>query len=217
MALTGFDALAPHYSWMEAILAGRQLESCRRAFLERLPPIKRALLAGEGHGCFLAALLQKSPSARITYVDSSAAMMAVARDRLRRRGLSTDNVEFCCAKLPDWQPVRGAFDLIATNFFLDCFDGAELPRVIVRLAEGAAAGARWTVADFQTPSAGLPRLRATAIHFVMYAFFRRVTGISARRIIPPEPLLRQAGFRSVGRQEFEWGLLYAELWERATA
>ena len=29
-----FDRLAPHYSWMERVLAGRELHKCRTAFLE---------------------------------------------------------------------------------------------------------------------------------------------------------------------------------------
>jgi hypothetical protein len=48
----------------------------------------------------------------------------------------------------------------------------------------------------------------------MYAFFRVVTALPARRQTPPDDLLRAHGFRLAGRREFEWGLLRADLWRR---
>ena len=50
-----FDALAPHYDWMEALLAGRRLERARAAQLDALAGRRRVLSAGEGHGRFAAA------------------------------------------------------------------------------------------------------------------------------------------------------------------
>src|SRR5439155_22241467 len=32
-----FDTLAPHYRWMEFILAGKKLQRCRTAFLDEIP------------------------------------------------------------------------------------------------------------------------------------------------------------------------------------
>src|SRR5947207_3033135 len=45
-----FDLLAPHYRWMEFLLAGEKLHRGRTAFLDLIPPPEKILLAGEGHG-----------------------------------------------------------------------------------------------------------------------------------------------------------------------
>jgi hypothetical protein len=49
---------------------------------------------------------------------------------------------------------------------------------------------------------------------VMYAFFRPVTGIRARRVTEPDALLRAHGFTLAKRRDSEWGLLRADLWTR---
>jgi hypothetical protein len=46
-ATADFDRLAPHYGWMESLLAGRKLQRCRAAFLHAIPPPRRALVAPE--------------------------------------------------------------------------------------------------------------------------------------------------------------------------
>ena len=45
-----FDRLAPHYGWMERLLAGRKLQRCRAAFLQTIPAPRRALVAGPAAG-----------------------------------------------------------------------------------------------------------------------------------------------------------------------
>jgi ubiquinone/menaquinone biosynthesis C-methylase UbiE len=210
-----FDVVSPHYDWMEAMLAGDKLRRCREAFLADIPPPRHALLAGEGHGRFLAALLAKYPDTRVTCLDSSAGMLGVARNRILRRCLPADRVTFLQKDLLEWIPAEGEFDFIATHFFLDCFSRDQLSTIVPRLARSASPGARWMVADFQLPSGGrLRRIRAGIILWLMYRFFRIVTRLPAAALEPPAPLLTQHSFVSQQRQEYDWGLLYAELWRR---
>ena len=95
-----FDHLAKHYDWMESLLAGGKLENCRNALWEDIPPLTSALLVGEGHGKFLASLLKRYPTAKVTCVDASEQMLEVARKRLQREPLSLQGVEFVHAALP---------------------------------------------------------------------------------------------------------------------
>jgi ubiquinone/menaquinone biosynthesis C-methylase UbiE len=97
-----FDRLAPHYGWMERLLAGRKLQRCRAAFLQAIPPPRRALVAGQGHGAFVAELLRAHPQVRCTCVDSSSGMLQAARARLRQDGLDEARAEFIQADLLDW-------------------------------------------------------------------------------------------------------------------
>jgi len=212
---SGFDFLAPYYDGMEALLAGKKLDLCRIAHLAGLPVCREALLVGEGHGRFLVQLLKSQPEVRITSVDSSAGMLWVARARLRRAGLPGDRVTFRKKNLLEWTPPPAAYDLIVTNFFLDCFTAAQLAELVPRLAAAAQSGAHWLVADFQIPSRrGWRRLRAVIIHWVMYRFFRIVTRLPARSLTPPAPWIGQQGFALEQRCESDHGLLYAESWKK---
>lgn len=210
-----FDRLAPHYSWMEAVLAGSRLQRCRVAWLESLAGAEHLLIAGIGHGHFLRACARRFPRLRITSVDASAGMLAHAEARARRSGLAPDRLAFIHASLPAWQPPAARFDAVATHFFLDCFPPEELQAVIAVLAQAARPAARWLVTDFALPARGWQRQRAVAVHGLMYAFFRRVTKIRARRVTTPDPFLTAQGFALARRTTSAWGLLHSDLWLRS--
>ena len=209
-----FDVLAPHYGWMELALAGEKLQRCRTAFLDEVPSARNILLAGEGHGRCLVECCRRFNNARILCVDASGGMLARARGRLAAAGGAAARVEFICADILHWPAPARAFDLIATNFFLDCFRPEQLGQLIARLARAAAPGANWLVADFQISPAGLKRARSRLIVATMYVFFRAVTRLPARRLTAPDPWLQRAGFVLHRRREAEWGLLRSDWWRR---
>ena len=206
-----FDRLAPHYTWMETVLAGPRLQQCRIAWLEHLSGCERILIAGVGHGHFLRACALRFPLANITSVDASARMLTFAR---RRAGPHNGRIDFVHASLPEWLPPRESFDAVVTHFFLDCFEPTQLRVVVDGLAQGLRIDARWLLTDFTVPGKGWRRQRARAVHAAMYAFFRPVAGVRARRVTPPDNLLREHGFLLTDRLTREWGLLHADVWSR---
>jgi hypothetical protein len=141
-------------------------------------------------------------------------MLREAERHLRRSRLDTSSVSLVHATLPAWTPAPGRFDAIATHFFLDCFEGAELETVVAALAAAGRPSCRWLVTDFAVPARGWSRGRALAIHGLMYAFFRRITKIGARRLIEPDPMLERHGFKLRHRRTTEWGLLRSDIWVR---
>lgn len=204
-----FDRLAPHYDWMEALLAGGKLQRARTAWLEKLSGCRRILSVGEGHGRFAAACAARFPDAQLTLLDASAAMLARARQHIPPHA----RVQWIASDLAAWQP-RERYDAIVTCFFLDCFPSAELATAIARLAAAADDNALWLVSDFAVPERGLVRWRARAIHAAMYGFFRVATRLPGRRLTPPDDLLAAHGFSLQGRRESEWGLIRADCWQR---
>lgn len=207
-----FDILAPHYTWMEKVLAGRRLQRCRVTWLEALAGCRDILIVGVGHGHFLRACVRRFPAARITSVDASAGMLQRARQQTAQAMAAGPRLRFIHAELPAWTPPAGAFDAVVTHFFLDCFAPAELAMVVGGLANAMRPGGRWLLSDFAVPSRGLARQRARAVHALMYGFFRRVTRLRANHLTDPAPFLRAHGFRLAGRRTSEWGLLHADLW-----
>jgi hypothetical protein len=207
-----FDRLAPHYRWMEFVLGGDVLQQARTCWLSEVSMTRRALLLGEGNGRFLGRALAALPDATFHCVDASDGMLRQA-DRVVPAS-DRKRVTFEVASLPGWRPYGESYDLVVTNFFLDCFPAEELEEVIAVAAEASAVKSAWTLTDFAIPGSGWKRARAKMIHGAMYAFFRWATGIRAHRLIAPEPLLAALGFERVGAREFERGLVRSSLWRR---
>jgi ubiquinone/menaquinone biosynthesis C-methylase UbiE len=209
-----FDLIAPHYRWMEPLLAGRKLQRCRTHHLPRLGKPENVLILGEGPGKFLAEFRSRFPEVPITCIDASERMLALAQNRMLRAGTRGNQIRFIHGDALTVQLQTAAYDLIVTHFFLDCFDTAELEKLILKLSQAAQPNASWLVADFSIPGSGLARLRAQVIHWCMYAFFRRVTKVSAKALTVPDDLLYRHGFRLVDRSRSELGLLHSDLWSR---
>ena len=209
-----FDRIAPHYGWLERVLAGGKLQTMRTRWMEDFPEPRRALLAGEGHGRFLVPLLRTFPSVRIVFVDASSAMHTVARHRMKQAGFPETRVQFIQAQLPHSDLATGDFDLVVTHFFLDCFPPDQLNAVIGNLAGASTAQANWLLADFCIPTSGLSRVRARWIIAIMYLFFRAATRLPARTLTSPDRLLNAQGFRLKRRCLAEWGLIHSDRWER---
>jgi hypothetical protein len=204
-----FDRLAPFYRAMEFFTAGGKLQRCRTALLGEIPTPARILLAGEGHGRTLQAMVEKFPEAKIVVVDSSAGMLQIAK-----RKTSSERIEFVLADLLTWQAPAGEFDLIVTNFFLDGFPPEELAVVVAKLGEMATQEAHWLLADFQVAEGKAAGLRSRVILAMLYAFFRVVCGLKARWLVPPDAEILKAGFSKHRRMTCDWGLLKSEWWRR---
>lgn len=209
-----FDWLAPHYRWMEFILAGEKLQRCRTAFIEQVSSPEQILIWGEGNGRFLAECRRKWRDARIVCADASERMLALANERIERFGLDATRIEFVRADVLEWSPLTKAFDLVVTHFFLDCFRADQLQQIVDKLAFAARPNASWLLADFQTPSAGLQRWRAKLILKAMYLFFRVATRLPARKLTSPDLYLTSNEFFLRERRVSEWGLLHSDLWQR---
>ncbi len=209
-----FDRLAPHYRWLEALLAGNLLQRGRTHWLPEVRNSRRVLLAGEGHGRLLVACATALPSGDFTVLDQSEGMLRQARQLWHQSG-GNQTVHFGNVDLRQWRSAQADFDLVVTNFFLDCFDAEELSRVIANLAAATAPQARWIVTDFVVPETGWRRRRAQIILALAYAFFRRATGLSARRLTSPDAILRAAGFQLQRRARFNHNFIQTDLWVRA--
>jgi ubiquinone/menaquinone biosynthesis C-methylase UbiE len=206
-----FDALAPHYRWMEFVLAGEKLQRCRTTFLNEISAAQNILLLGEGHGRCLVECCKRFPNARITCVDASEEMLVQARRQFKKRKLEA-NVEFIHADILNWKPPANDFDLIVTNFFLDCFRADQLEQIVLKMAAASTPNTNWLIADFQLASSGLKRLRSQWVIGSMYLFFRTITRLPARKLTSPDLFLERAGFTLHRRKESEWGLLHSDWW-----
>lgn len=207
-----FDLLASAYQPLERVTFGRLLHACRTAHLDRLRACRRALILGDGDGRFLTDLVRTNPTIQVDSVDVSPGMLAAAHRRVRTVPGAVERVRFVVADART-DPLPGAgYDLVVTNFFLDCFRPADLARVVARAAEVCAPGGVWIDGDFRLPAKGWERFAARLALAGMYAFFRLTTRIPAGRLTDPAPLLTEHGFALEAEPAWLRGFLSARLW-----
>jgi len=209
-----FDILAPYYRAMELMLAGPTLQRSRTAHLATLGSCRHALLLGEGPGRFLTELLARQPRVRVTCVEQSAGMIAVARRQLASHSGAAQRVEFVHADALSWKPGSAQYDLVVTNFFLDCFQPREVAALIAKVSAHTTQQASWLLADFQIPDRGWQKWRAQIVVGLMYRFFRWVTGLSATSLTAADVYLRAAGFDLRARRTLNFQLIHADHWSR---
>jgi ubiquinone/menaquinone biosynthesis C-methylase UbiE len=205
----GFDRLASVYRALEFIAFGRDLERARFEHLGRLSGCRSILLLGEGDGRCVERLAQLAPEARITCVDSSPGMIARAARRLK--GPSASRVEFICADALSYAPEPGAFDAVATLFFLDCFTAPQVESIVDRIRPAMRPGAPWLFADFAVPARGPARWRARAWLAVLYFFFRVGAGLRVSELPPSEEILVSAGWKPAEVRVLQRGMIRSVL------
>ncbi len=210
MAGRTFDSLAPVYRVVEYAAFGRNLHRCRVAMLPHVADCRRVLVLGEGDGRFLADFLTACPVATVEVCDASGGMIA----RCRRRVGDQPRVTYRTADARTLGVPPAAYDLIVTNFFLDCFPAGQLGPLVRKLADALAPGGRWIVGDFRLPETGTPRLRAGVKLAVMYAFFRAATRLPAGSLADPNPVLRANGMERLAERTWQGGFLSAAVWRK---
>jgi len=203
------DSIARWYRWIEYIGFGGELERRRLAFLPDVAAARRVLVLGEGDGRFLVRLVEQNLGASIDYLDLSDRMLNLARQRA-----GTDHVAYHRGDALTFPLPPGEYDLVVTNFFLDCFEEADAIRVVERIAAAARPRARWLIAEFRQPDHGWQALWARVWLRALYLFFRVTTGLKASRLVDHHPMLGKHRFRIEKAESARFGLLASELWTR---
>lgn len=207
-----FDRLARPYRLLEWIAFGSLLERARFRHLDRLRGCKHILLLGEGDGRVLARVCALAPLAKIDCLDLSAVMLAKAGARLS----SADRVRvrFRHEDARTAVLTSKTYDAVTTFFVLDCFMEDQASTLINRIQQSLSENAVWLFADFSEPAHGLMRLRAKIWLWIMYAFFRWQTGLTARRLPASENLILKAGLTRVDETSFQRGFVRSAVFDQ---
>jgi len=197
-----FDRIAQPYRFVEWCTFGGALQRTRTAHIAQLDDCRRILILGEGDGRFLQRLCARNPRAEIHVVERSARMIQLARRRARNASGATF---FEADALT--HPLNGPYDAVVTAFFLDCFEGEELNRLLARLTASCAPSCTWLYADFHSGRSYWSRLRNGTWIWLLYRAFGLTTDIRARRLADPLPTLAAFGWRLVDEVWQRGGLL----------
>ena len=208
------DGIARYYEVLEHLSFGRYLERTRFAFLGETRTSRRAILCGGGDGRFLARLLCENPSVEVDFVELSPMMIELAERRVAGMGRAfRERVRFYSGDVREFEPRPEGYDLIVTNFFLDCFREQELGQVVARLASCGAPRARWIVSDFREADGLIGRMWTGAVIRGLYAAFRWTTGLRVDRLPDYAGALARRGYLLRCEERALGGLLHSSLWQ----
>ena len=192
------DGIARWYRWLEYAGFGRALERRRGALLHQVTGVRRALVLGDGDGRGAAALLRVNSQVEVDYVELSARMLDLARARA-----GSDRVMYHRADALTMPLKEGAYDLVVTHFFLDCFDAPEQRRLVERVRPALCEDGRWLVSEFRRP--GL-------LVALLYRFFNVTTGLRTRELVDHHLAFGLQGFRMDAVETAFGARLVSELW-----
>lgn len=217
VAAMNCDRVAPVYRAAEYLAFGGALQTCRVMYLDLVADCRSALVCGDGDGRFLGALLSANRAVRVDFVDLSAGMARLARRRVDTLGAQASaRTHFHVGDVREFNAAEGErYDLITAHFFLDCFDGVEVPNVARRLASLSQPGAALLLSDFRIPPRGIARYIDAAIVRGLYAAFRLTTGLRVTRLPDYDSALERAGFQKQRQTLKLGGLLVASLWKKS--
>jgi cyclopropane fatty-acyl-phospholipid synthase-like methyltransferase len=209
------DFIAPYYQTLEYVSFGKSLERRRFAFLSSARTSRSAIVCGGGDGRFLARLLRANSLVRVDFVDLSPRMVELAERRITGMGRSfRARVQFHTADLRAFDPPEGAYDLVVTHFFLDCFTDSEVADLTARLTSWTAPQAQWIVSEFQRAQGRFAELWTSVVVRALYSAFRLSTNSRITQLPRYENAITAAGFCLQRREQALGGLLRSSLWRR---
>jgi len=206
-----FDNIARVYARLESLTFGDLIERARDHALSAIDPAKpqTALLLGDGDGRFACRALRSNPLLHIDSIDNSPSMLRLAQSRIE----TVDS-----RLLERYSPIESnalnhtfetaKYDIVVTQFFLDCFQSEQANRLIDRLHASIKPKGRFAYADFSIPEKQPWNFLGRFLLKTLYHCFRSTTDIRATRL----PSLQwPASLVPESRNEQLKGLLLSEI------
>lgn len=196
-----FDIIAPIYDALARIVFGRSLDSAQQAFLTHIEADAKVLIVGGGTGQILEWLPEDS-GLKVDYVELSKGMLHKASSRTSKGNL----VQFICQ---DIREMKGNYDIIIANFFLDCFSSDELEAVLLHLKGQLDPEGKFLVTDFYPTNVWHQKLLIQSMHW----FFRMVTRLEADELLDIHDKVKAANLLPVELKFFRCGFIFSAVYQ----
>lgn len=187
-----YDLIAPIYDPLSRMVFGRAQLKAQRDLLHFIQPGDKILIAGGGTGWILDDLADME-RLDIVYVESSANMLALARNR------KVTGVDFVESPIEAFQTGE-RFDVIQTGFLFDNFEQAQALKAFDRLHQLLKPGGTWLFVEFQDK-----RWWQRGLMIVMYGFFRLVSRLRVSKLVDMEPIFTSKGYQVVQKSTYFGG------------
>ena len=207
--VNNYDPVARYYDLLSRLVFGRTEIDAQVEMLDHVRPGDKVLIVGGGTGWILEKLAALYPDGlHITYVESSRAMMRLARKR-KRGGHSVSFVE-----LPIEQFVSDErFDCILTGFLFDNFRQEHAEAIVRNLDTVLVAGGYWFNADFHYTPKGSAWWQWLLLHS-MYWVVRWICRVEADRLPDMEVCFGTVGYEVVRRSFYYQGFIQSVIYRK---
>ena len=143
-----FDTIAKYYNFLEILAFGKILYGTRLHSLNRTSNPNNILLVGEGTGYFSKYLVKCYPKSSMIILDSSNQMIKIMQGHNE-----ISKVQNITISQQDYFKHTPAikYDLICSNFFLDCFKSSDVLRIVGKIKLMLNENGEWNDVDFTMP------------------------------------------------------------------
>lgn len=201
-----YDNIAFVYDRLARLVYGRALLAAQRFLVRAIPPGAHVLIVGGGTGWILEEIAQLHPSGlTITYIDSSAAMIALARTR----NAAANTLHFVTAPV-EALTTSTRYHVVLTPFLFDNFTTPQMAQVFALLHNRLHPSALWLYCDFKDTG----KLWQKAMLRIMYTFFRLTCGISASSLPNVEAQFQQHHYTPIQQHTLLHGFITAIIYSK---
>ena len=193
-----FDRIVPYYDWLAAVIFLGAIKKSQIRNLKKLPPNGSVLIIGGGTGWIIPYIFLGARIDKLYYLEASHKMLEISKKACPKelRG----RVEFILGdetRIPEL-----AFDVIITNFFLDCFGHTRLDSILILLHNCLKTGGYWYFTDFRIDKRWYQRMWQIPFISVMIRFFRLSVGLETQRLVDLLALIESLPFESLVKDYF---------------
>ena len=200
-----FSKLSSIYDALGSVAFCGALRRSQNYFLGELPRVENVLILGGGTGTFLVDLLKTGKVSSVDYVDVSPGMISRAKKKVRKAGFE-ECVNFVCGTEDDLPDKK--YDLICTNYFLDCFNDVELSSVLIKIKERLIGEGLLLCTDFYLNEKS--SFQEKGLVKFLYLFFRTTCGLKVQQLPDFDDKLKI--MKTENEKFFFFGLLRAALY-----
>ncbi len=194
----GFNFIAPFYTFLSRLIFGKNLDAAQLFYLDQIKPDDHILILGGGSGSLLQSLLTRNPKLRIDYIDISSNMLELAKQKAQH----TSTINFILGT--ERNIPKSTYSVVITNFYLDMFTDNSLNRIINTIKVSLSKNATWLAVDFVSE-----KWWQKVLLWIMYRFFKIVTGIEARQLPNWTSSLLDEGLVEISNKRFFRGFIKA--------
>ncbi len=197
-----FNLVAPLYDFIAKLVFGNKLEHAQRLFLSHIKRGDKVLIVGGGTGRILE-WLPEIEALQICYVEQSAAMLKRAKMRTHIKG----NVSFV---EDDVLNTDGLYDVVISNFLLDCFEEEKLERIINHFKGLLTRDGTLYVTDFCVPS----KTRQKLLMKTMHLFFKLTSRLESKKIKDINQHILRNGMKTQKEVVLFEGLIFSRVYQK---
>ena len=182
---------------------GRSIRKAQTHYLDQIPDHARVLILGGGTGWLLEEISKQC--LHIDYVDLSQRMIRKAK----KRQVSFAQLRFIQGN--EEAVIGQLYDVVITPFVLDICNENQLPKMVETIERLIDKNGQLLCIDFNIHDHSF---KARILDVMMRAFFRVVSGLKLKRILPYFEAIEQAGFKEIETNLFYGRFIKASLFKR---